>query len=486
MSDERVRQVVQEFVNMRQNRRSMLGKAAAFGTVPAAAAALRPLGAFAQASPVASGGGDPTTASGATNPLGVDPSAPLDVVIFKGGYGDDYAKNVNDNLYTKLYPDAKITYAGIQRLGEQLQPRFVDGNPPDVIDNSGAGNLDNAALIADGQLADLSDLMDAVSFDTPDTAFKDTLLAGSQETGVYDGVQRLLNYVVSVTGIWYSSSWMSSKGYTYPKTWTEMMDLCAEIKGSGISPWLTTGVHPQYITGFVFNQMVWKHDPQAMINIDNLEADAWKSDAVKVALEAIYKLAENDYIGAGWEGLDHTQSQAEWLQGKAIFLPCGSWLENEMAGLIPDGFDMVVAPIPSLDGDQIPFEGIFAGAGEPFIVPEQGKNQAGGKEWLRLLFSKAGGKAFSELTKNLSVVNGAADDVEFGIPTASVQAALQAAGSNVFESRYSSWYKDLGDAAKLAMASLLQKQSSIDDFISTVQDAADTVKDDEDIVKYHR
>lgn len=482
MSDERVRQVVQQFVNMRQNRRALLGKAAAFGTVPALAGMTRPLGAFAQATPMA----DPASASGATNPLGVDPAAPLDVVIFKGGYGDDYAINVNDSLYSVLYPEAEITYAGIQRLGEQLQPRFVDGNPPDVIDNSGAGNLDMAALVADEQLADLADLMGAVSFDTPDTTFADTLLAGSQETGVFDGKQLYLNYVVSVTGIWYSSSWMESKGYTYPKTWTEMMDLCAEIKGSGISPWLTTGVHPQYILGFVFNQMLWKHDPQAIINIDNLEADAWRAPAVQEVLEALYMLAENDYIGAGWEGLDHTQSQAEWLQGKAIFLPCGSWLENEMAGLIPDGFDMVVAPTPSLDGDQIPFEGIFAGAGEPFIVPSNGNNVQGGKEWLRLLFSKAGGKAFSELTKNLSVVNGAADDVEFGIPTASVQAALQAAGSNVFESRYGSWYKDLQDTAKLEMASLLQKQSSIEDFINNVQDAADTVKDDDAIIKYQR
>ncbi|MGH2550057.1 MAG: sugar ABC transporter substrate-binding protein, partial [Thermomicrobiales bacterium] len=115
-----------------------------------------------------------------------------------------------------------------------------------------------------------------------------------------------------------------------------------------------------------------------------------------------------------------------------------------------------------------------------------GKNVQGGKEWLRLLYSKAGGRAFSELTKNLSVVIGAADDVEFGIPTASVQAALQAAGSNVFESRYGSWYKDLQDTAKLEMASLLQKGSSIDDFMNNVQDAADTVKDDDAIVKYTR
>ena len=44
----------------------------------------------------ASGGGGTSTESGgetsAENPFGVKADAPLDVVIFKGGYGDDYAK----------------------------------------------------------------------------------------------------------------------------------------------------------------------------------------------------------------------------------------------------------------------------------------------------------------------------------------------------------------------------------------------------------
>ena len=44
----------------------------------------------------------------------------------------------------------------------------------------------------------------------------------------------------------------------------------------------------------------------------------------------------------GTEGLTHTEAQAEWLQGNALFIPSGSWLENEMRELTPEGFDMVV------------------------------------------------------------------------------------------------------------------------------------------------
>ncbi|HET8521977.1 MAG TPA: hypothetical protein VFL82_02015, partial [Thermomicrobiales bacterium] len=170
MHDEGVTRLIAETVAHRYSRRDVLRRAAALGlAAPAIGLALQASDAMAQTP-----GASPATAPGATNPLGVDPSAPLDVVIFKGGYGDDYAKFVNDQMYHKLYPDAKITYAGIQRLGEQLQPRFVNGTPPDVIDNSGAGNLDTAALIAEGQLADLKPLMEAASYDTEGKTFADT------------------------------------------------------------------------------------------------------------------------------------------------------------------------------------------------------------------------------------------------------------------------------------------------------------------------
>jgi N-acetylglucosamine transport system substrate-binding protein len=482
MTDDRITRILEGVGPMSQTRRDLIKRGTALGlSAPAIAAAMAFLegrGANAQGTP---------SATGATNPLGVDPSAPLDVVIFKGGFGDDYAINVNDNMYKKLYPDAQITYAGIQRLGEQLQPRFVAGNPPDVIDNSGAGNLDNAALVAEGQLADLADLMAAVSYDTEGAKFADTLAPGSQDSGVFDGKQLLLNWALTVIGVWYSDSWMKSKGYTYPKTWDEMLSLCEEIKGQGIAPWATTGVYPQYIEQFVFAQMLYKHDPAAAIAIDNLEPDAWKAPAVKEVAEALNQLGTKGYILSGWEGLTHTESQAEWLQGKAVFLPCGTWLENEMKDLIPEGFDMVVAPTPSLAGDKVPFEGIIAGAGEPFIVPAKGKNVQGGKEWLRLLFSKEGGKFFAENTKSLSVVQGSGEGLELGTAFASTQAALQAAGTNTFTgARYADWYADMEQEIKDQIGAMLQGQVSVDDFINSAQEAADTTKDDDSIKKYKR
>ena len=182
--------LVDEAARRHYSRRQIIKRGTALGlsasAIAVAVSAIRPLPAFAQ---------------DAANPLGVDPAAPLDVVIFKGGFGDNYALHVNE-MYQGAFPDAEIAYLGTQRLGPQFQPRFVAGDPPDVMDNSGAENLPIATLVAEGQLADLADLMAAPAYDSEGVTFADSLVPGSQGTGALqrraecaalrpDGVRRL-------------------------------------------------------------------------------------------------------------------------------------------------------------------------------------------------------------------------------------------------------------------------------------------------------
>jgi N-acetylglucosamine transport system substrate-binding protein len=79
-----------------------------------------------------------------------------------------------------------------------------------------AGTL--SVLVAEGQLADLADLMAAPAFDTEGKTFADTLVPGSQDTGVYEGKQLALRYALTVYGVWYDQNLFQEKGWTYPKT----------------------------------------------------------------------------------------------------------------------------------------------------------------------------------------------------------------------------------------------------------------------------
>ena len=179
---------------------------------PTRRAVLQTAGTVAVAAPllagcVTAGKKDDTTAAAgaaktADNPLGVKADAPLEVVVFKGGYGDEYATKA-EAQYTQKHPKAKVDHKGLQKVGEAMQPRFVAGNPPDVVDNTGAGRLDIATLVNAKQVADLTDLLDAPAFDQSGRKVRDTLLPGVVDDGTFGGTPVALNftYTVWVSGI---------------------------------------------------------------------------------------------------------------------------------------------------------------------------------------------------------------------------------------------------------------------------------------------
>lgn len=76
-------------------------------------------------------------AQDAANPFGVAEGSTVDAVIFNGGYGIDYVEFAA-NLMQKNHPSLTIKVSPSTQIAQELQPRFLGGNPPDLIDNSGA------------------------------------------------------------------------------------------------------------------------------------------------------------------------------------------------------------------------------------------------------------------------------------------------------------------------------------------------------------
>jgi N-acetylglucosamine transport system substrate-binding protein len=429
---------------------------------------------------------DSKGSTSAENPLGVKDDAALEVVIFKGGYGDDYALKAG-GLYKQKYPKVSIDHKGIQRVGEVLQPRFVSDSPPDVVDNSGAGRLDLATLVASGKLTDLKDLLDAPSYDEPGKTVRQTLMPGVVEEGTYDGKALILNYSSVLWGVWYSKSLFAKHGWTFPKTWADMLSLNDEIKKAGLAPWTWQGKYPEYMNDPLVSLAAKAGGLELVKSIDNLEPNAWKSPAMTAAAEAIYQLAVRGHIMTGSEALSHTEAQNAWCKGQAAFIPCGSWLEGEQQAVTPAGFDMVMGTVPALtSGDKLPHGAVMAASSESFLVPAKARNQQGGLEFLRILFSKQVSKSFAESAKALPVVAGATDGLTLSSGLASVAEAVKAAGPNVFGYRFRTWYAPLSKAVDDATGELLTKRVNPAQWADRVQKAADDVARDSSITKHKR
>ncbi|WP_432988862.1 N-acetylglucosamine/diacetylchitobiose ABC transporter substrate-binding protein [Dactylosporangium sp. CA-233914] len=466
------------------SRRNLLRSLAGSGVLAATTGAL---GACAL-----SGGGDDKpsdSAQGAknsVNPLGVKEDAPLEIVVFNGGFGEDYAK-AHEAMYTEKYPKAQIKHSATQQIGQTLQPRFVDGSPPDVVNNSGAGQIDFNGLVSQGALADLAPLLDAPSIDDPNKKVRETLLPGSLLPGTYDGKTMALNYAYTAYGIWYSAKLLGDKGWQYPKTWDEMIALCRTIKAAGISPWTYQGKHPRYMSWPILSAAVKMAGADILVAIDNLEPNAWKHEAILAAADAYSQLAVDGYIMPGSEGLDHIQSQTEWCKGKAVFISCGSWLPSEQKAVTPPDFQMTIAPTSSLStSDKLPFEALRGTAGEPFVVPAKAKNLNGGLEYLRVMLSKKGATDFTNRVASLTCVAGL-EGVNLPPGLESVTKALKASGDKGFNWVYNSYYRKLErELVDAACGALFTKQINAKQFVEQCQKGADSIARDDTIKKYKR
>jgi N-acetylglucosamine transport system substrate-binding protein len=466
------------------SRRTVLKRASAIGLLAVPAVGL--LEACAT-------GGDSTPtdqstggAKSSTNPLGVDAKAAVEVVIFAGGYGDTYATKYHVPLYEKAFPDAKVNESSTQDIQGTLQPRFSGGTPPDVVDNSGTKFMDFGALISDGQLQDLTDLLNAPSVDDASKTVKDTLVDGTVEVGTYSGKPYVMNYVFTVYGIWYNAKLFQTKGWTVPATWADFTALLDKIKAAGVTPYGYAGAIAAYYQYLVILSSAAKLGGADILkNIDNLADGAWMADPVKQSAAAWAEIGAK-YSDKSYLGLIHTNVQLKQDQDQLAFYPSGNWLENEMKDSTPAGFNYAMMPVPSLTAsDKLDASSLFATAGEPFIVAAKGKNPKGGLEYLRRMLSKEGAKDFTTATGSLTSVAHASDGMQLSPGLSSSSDALSKA-KTAFYYRFDQWYKDLDTELRAATNELFYQGGSADHFCQRMQAKADAIKKDSSIQKFSR
>jgi N-acetylglucosamine transport system substrate-binding protein len=462
------------------SRRTLLRQAAAVGLLAVPASGL--LSACATSGGKTSGSG----AKSATNPLGVKEDAELDVVIFNGGYTDKYAVEVHEPLYKKAFPKATIKHESTPEIAKTLQPRFAGGNPPDMVNNSGSGLMDFGALVADNQLMDLTPLWDAPSVDDANKKVRDTVVPGTVQVGTFNppGKPFVLYYVSTVFGVWYSGKLFKDKGWTAPTSWDAFLKLCDDIKKAGITPYGYAGANAAYYQWNVILSHAAKIGGEDVVkNIDNLEDGAWKVDAVKQAADKWAEVGAK-YMDKAFEGLRHTDVQLQQNQYKLAFYPSGDWLENEQKKDTPDGFTYQMIAIP--DSGKLSAAAIRATAGEGYCVPAKAKNPQGGMEYLRQMLSKAGAKGFADLIKSPTVVQGGSDGVTFPPGVSSSQAALKAAGKDVFNIYFDGWYQALDKEARTATNELMFGRIKTDAYLDRIQKKADDIKKDSSVTKFKR
>jgi N-acetylglucosamine transport system substrate-binding protein len=281
--------------------------------------------------------------------------------------------------------------------------------------------------------------------------------------------------------------WVELCGIAIPPTWEEFLGVLDGIKNEGqMAPWTYQGKYPYYMWGIVLYQLMYKAaGNDAIIATDNLEPNAWKNPDILRAVQDMYALWDKGYILEGTAGLTHTESQALWLQGKAAFLPCGTWLENEMKAQTPPDFQMTAMGVPGYADGKGDINAVFAGGGEPFVVFAKSKNPRGGMEFMRAQLSRAAAKYFAENVSSLMPVKDVTGlNASEGVKSAI--AVVEKAGTNIIEYNLPNWYSEFNKEIEVRTGELLTGVIKPEEFVDLMQKKADEIAANPDIPKFKR
>ena len=432
----------------------------------------------------ASSGTGPTTSGGAaksaTNPFGVKSKSTVAASIFNGGYGTDYV-DFAATVMAKQSLGVTAKVDAITNIAQSLQPKFVAGNPPDLVDNSGANAIGIATIRS--QLAELSDVLASNNYEGK--KISDTLYTGVTKPGTLDGKFLILNYVLTVYAIWYSKSLFDANGWTVPKTWAEAYDLGVKAKAKGKYLFVWGKEAATYYQTLAIASAIKEGGDEVRLALENLEAKCWSKPAIQSVFQGMKKIIDAGFFKPGGAGTQFTAAQAQWSNDEdALLYPSGSWIENEMEKQTKADFQMTGAPeLTVTAGSSLPYEAMHSTAGEPFIVPSKGANVAGGKELLRAMLSNEAATNFAKTRLTPTIVKGTVPADGFGSTALVSQSTLLTnAGDKVFSWNFVDLY-GMNTDQLVVWNTFLSGKSSVAQLTSGLQGITDKVANDSSVTK---
>jgi N-acetylglucosamine transport system substrate-binding protein len=323
-------------------------------------------------------------------------SRTLKIFAFEGGYGRVYWDDMAAS-FQAANPGVTVELTADPEIHAILTTQAAAGQWPDIAYLSGFSNSEVYAK--NRELLDISDVFDGDAPGKPGTKLRDYVIDGILDSAVCspygDGKVYLAPFSSSPMGMVYNKTLFESKGWKVPVTWDEFFALDEELKkpenfvtidGRQVQRSLFTyqGIYPSYNEIVLMPAIASAGGLSAINAIKTYQRGAFSSPAVRQVLENFVKLGP--YLMEGTVGLNHTQSQADMMLGKALFIPCGTWMENEMIDAPREpGFAFAMAPAPVLRNGQDRY--VTSGPGGAWI-PAAAKNSPLAKEFLRFLYTE--------------------------------------------------------------------------------------------------
>lgn len=345
-------------------------------------------------------------------------SGTFELQIFVGGYGSEAWEEIIDD-FEELHPELDVVAYMDSNVNKQMQTRWMQGNPPDFVFLTGS-NLPTATYRDEGKLLDLTSFYEKATIADTDTLLKDKLSSNSIRK--FDDVIYSLPIIEEAYGIWYDDVYLKELGMTIPTNYDELVAFGQNAKSKGIDSIIYPGISSMYLVqGLIFPALaVYGQDYFDRITTAS-DVEAFQDERFRDVMTRFKTLVDTGMFSEGTVSLNHIQSQMQWLQHKATFIPNGMWLENEMKEDIPDGFTMNYA-VPMMNkADE---EQVIVTSGAEIGVATDGDNKEAALEFIRFLYKDENMAKFAEYSDAIPSSNVDLSGVELSETTKRAQAIL--------------------------------------------------------------
>lgn len=404
----------------------------------------------------------------------------IEVMMFEGGFGSEWVKE-SAQQYMDENENVEVKVSASPDIHQQLQTRFLSGDVPDLI-NPGP-SFDIQGVISEGMIQDLDKDLQGNAFDS-DEKWLDTFEAGQfnlQKDGKTYGIPTIFSpgYI-----FWYDEKLFEDNGWELPETQEDLYDLKEKAEKEGIAVFAVPGKHPGYYFYGSYMPLVDRiGGKQPILDAFNLKEGAWQSDAFIEAAKETQRMVNEGLFLEGTFGLSHTEAQTLFFQRKALFVTAGSWLEGEMADVIPEDFKLRAINQPAVSsgsGEQL--APVSTGWGGAWYVPSDGKNQEETVKFLKFLSSKEEVKKMVQSKGLASVVKGTDEAIESEALKSALKVLQDAKGSYAPTAINDSYPELIGNIMNVYQ-SLVLGEITPEDFAEQAEKFAEQTRNDSNIEK---
>jgi len=357
-------------------------------------------------------GGSTATGSGTTDTTNAAETKTLKFAAIETAYGADVWKEVAA-AFEKKVPNVKVELTIDKNIEDVIGPGMKSGDFPDVIHLAvGQAKGLTETFVKDNNMTELTDVL-SMTVPGESVTVQDKLVPGFTDTTITnpynDGKTYLMPMFYSPTGLFYNAGLFEEKGWDVPTTWDQMWELGDKAKAEGIAlfSYPTTG----YFDSFFYATLNAVGGPDFFTKATSYTEGIWQTPEATQVFDLISKLTTyTESTVPGNANSDNFQKNQQLiLDNKALFMPNGTWVVNEMSQAPrADGFKWGFTALPAVQegGDRYSYT-FF----EQVWVPAKAENPDLAKEFIAYLYSDEAAEIFAKVGA-IQPIQGMSDKLE--------------------------------------------------------------------------